>query len=557
MTAGFSEKFQRNVVPRWHDSRSPCFTVESRSLKTVTPVLRPDTSEMRAELLATQSVGVAVDALNAAIVAGDQDMARMAAEIVHKRGAQLPLPIIETARTVLDLGQPELPLIQPFLNVHHQRIAELRGLLQIYPRSPLLHLDLARHQLTLGQTKKAKLSVAAALTLGRHHRATLRAAARFFVCINQSDRAYRLIRDAEETRHDPWLLAAEISIGQIAGKSPTHWRIAKDFLGRAAVAPLHLSELATAAATIEMLDGNMKDAKKLFRQGLLAPTENALAQACWADGRTGTGLAAQFGHPVEGNQAFEAEYFKAYFKGDMQSAMECGQQWFYFEPFATNAITAAAHVAGLLDDYAAVEKFATMGLHGHHNSANLRNNLLYAKISGGALFEGDDDDVIESRIRKVVEELRSYIDTGGWNGVHAMANLGLLAFRIGQPNDGRTIYERTIEVAQRVGYPQQAATASIFFAREAILSGVPWANVALERARVLSKPFGASNTIAPAVPFYLRKIEALAKKPEDAPYILSAQSAKDFIVRRPPTKLRLERKSDGGFIVWVPPTVLR
>ena len=550
---GFTEKFQRNVVPRWHDSRSAEFTVETRSLKERPPIFMPDTAEIRQELIDTGTLGVAVDALNAAIVASDHEMAAMAAEIIHTRGAGLPNPIVTTARTVLGIGQSELPIHQPFIHVHQRRIRELRNLLSIYPRSPLIFLDLARHMVVVGQPEKARRAIAGALATGQGHRAILRAAARFYISIDEKERAYQLIRDAPGTRFDPWLIAAEIALGQVIGKSPAHWRAGKELLSRRPVAPIHLSELATASATMEMNSGNIKDAKRLFRLGILEPTENALAQVCWAEVRLGTHIAAPGSSPFDGNQAFEAEFFRAYFRGDLSSAMERGEQWFYSEPFSEVAISAAAHVAGLLDDYESVEKFATFGLHGHRKQPNLRNNLIYARISSGKVFEGSDTEVT-SRISRIVTELRRYVDGNDSDGVHAMANLGLLAFRIGQPDDGRTIYERTIDIALKASLPQQAATAAVFFARESILARAPWANVAMERARTLAKPF-ASNSSAPGLPFYLKKVEALAKNPDQEKYILSGQSALEFspIVKAVAPRLTVKRKADGGLIVWMPP----
>jgi hypothetical protein len=479
--------------------------------------------------------------------------ALMAAEIIHTRGTGLPDPLVKTARSVLGLGQAELQILPPFIHVHQQRIHELRRLLAMYPRSPLLYLDLARHLVVVGQPEKARRAITGALTIGQGHRAILRAAARFYVSINEPQRAYQLIRDAAGTRSDPWLIAAEIALGQVIGKSPAHWRAGKELLSRLPLAPIHLSELAAAPATMEMNSGNLKDAKRLFRLGMQEPTENALAQVCWAEARLGMHIAAPGSSPFDGNQAFEADFFRAYFRGELPSAMERGEQWFYSEPFSEVAVSAVAHVAGLLDDYESVEKFAGFGLHGHRKQPNLRNNLIYARISSGKIFEGSEPEVI-ARVGRIVAELRGYAEANDWDGAHAMANLGLLAFRIGQPEDGRTIYERTIDAALKAGYPQQAATAAVFFARESIVARVPWADAAVERARTLAKPF-ASNNSAPGIPFYLKKVEALAKSPDQEKYILSGQSAHEFtpIVKTIPARLIVKRKPDGGLIVWVPP----
>jgi hypothetical protein len=73
----------------------------------------------------------------------------------------------------------------------------------------------------------------------------------------------------------------------------------------------------------------------------------------------------------------------------------------------------------------------------------------------------------------------------------------------------------------------------------------------------LAKPFVTNPGNAPSVGFYLKKIEALAKNPDRAGHILSVQSADEFVpvkARRPPVKLKVARKPDGGLVVWVPPS---
>lgn len=90
--AAFSDKFERSVIPRWHDSLAHSFNHEAQSLKAVVRPFAPDTSEIRQELLATGTLAVAVDALNVAVAASDNEMALLAAEIIQTRGPVYLLP---------------------------------------------------------------------------------------------------------------------------------------------------------------------------------------------------------------------------------------------------------------------------------------------------------------------------------------------------------------------------------------------------------------------------------------------------------------------------------
>lgn len=561
--AGFSDRFERRVLPRWHESANDTLIRESRSLMQGAPRFILGGSDLQAELQRTHSVGVATDALNVSIIIGNKEMAQEAAGIIMENAEALPVPLVSMAKGALGIPPEEFIIPASLLDRHKQRIRDLRILLRSYPSSPLLHLDMARSLVIVGQTGedakgKAYRSIAAARTVAPHSRIVLRAAARFLVNAGKKEEAYNLISNAARTRHDPWLMAAEVAIGQGLDKSPRFWKIGKEFIERGKFAPLHLSELSVAMGTQELISGSRKNARKFFATGLLDPTENALAQARWAETTLGAALVGDASILyTDKRQAFEAEFLRYFNSADMLQAVECGERWYEFEPFSSVAASAVAHVAGLIDDYSRAEQYALQGLMAHPNEPSLHNNLIYARISSGKLLAGKTPEQAMATVQDTVRKLKSYAESEGLDSIHAIANLGLLAFRIGQPEDGRMLYEEAIRIAQKMKQPPQAATASVFFAREALLAGVEWAPQIVEVARTLTKNYiGTANSNAPSVAFYMQKIEALAKDPGNAAHILSVQSARDFAPEKPPVNLRLAKK-DGKFVVWVPPSALR
>lgn len=567
----FSDRFDRQVIPGWHDSKAKALGSEAGSLVPRTsPSLAVDVETIREELDRTKSLGVAVDALNVALVASNGELASAAASIIDKKRTELPKTVVDLADRVLGRIPNELPILPSFRMFHGGQVRELRELLRAFPQSPLLHLDIARHFVTLGCRDKAARAVAAALTLAPHNRVVLRSAARFYSFVGEKDRAYALIRNAARTQADPWLIAAEIALSQEVNRPPLHWSKGRDFLERASVAPIHLSELATAVGTIELMSGNRKKARKLFAQGLRGPTANSLAQARWAELRMGMELVtAEPIAPQVVDHAFEARTLQAFNTGDMATALQAARNWFHVEPFSPLAASAVAHIGGLMDDYKTVMEHAELCRHVHPNDVSLRNNYLYAWISSGEIFrsgasivsndddDDDDDDVPIRVVKNVVSELRGYIEDGGYSAVHALANLGLLAYRLGQPETGRTLYDQTIQLARRGNLAaHHAAAAAVFHAREAILAGVPWASETIATARGLAKSGGSGQSPAPSITFYMKKIEALAKDPQLAPQILSAESATAFAPAKLPVSLKLETKKDGGLIVRVPAAAL-
>jgi hypothetical protein len=96
-------------------------------------------------------------------------------------------------------------------------------------------------------------------------------------------------------------------------------------------------------------------------------------------------------------------------------------------------------------------------------------------------------------------------------------------YRIGNSDDGKGLYRHAMEVAERSGAFLARALAALFYAREAILAKTSYAREALEDARKAAK-----RVTSPGVEFYLRKLDALLLRPDDASRILSPAHARDY-----------------------------
>jgi hypothetical protein len=75
------------------------------------------------------------------------------------------------------------------------------------------------------------------------------------------------------------------------------------------------------------------------------------------------------------------------------------------------------------------------------------------------------------------------------------ATRGLVKFRSGKPDEGRTLYQIAMEEANTLGFKRDKAMAAIFLAREEILAGSRYAREAVDRAMVESDA-GPSDAIA-------------------------------------------------------------
>ena len=87
---------------------------------------------------------------------------------------------------------------------------------------------------------------------------------------------------SQRLKHDPWLLAAEISSKALMDKNSNYIKHAKAIIKSQNYSAFNLTEIRSAVATSELLNGKIKNARKLFFDSLTDPNDNSLAQAEWA-----------------------------------------------------------------------------------------------------------------------------------------------------------------------------------------------------------------------------------------------------------------------------------
>jgi hypothetical protein len=79
-----------------------------------------------------------------------------------------------------------------------------------------------------------------------------------------------MIRTAASTPYDPWLAAAEIALGSLAGGGPMFGKAGRRLIESESHSPFQTSELSSALGTIELESGKNAMAKKLFLGSLRA-----------------------------------------------------------------------------------------------------------------------------------------------------------------------------------------------------------------------------------------------------------------------------------------------
>jgi tetratricopeptide (TPR) repeat protein len=467
MTAEVVDR-DRKVIPRWRKSSIAAGTGELRSLRGGAPTDHGNGGSQevaaRAQLFKlSPTPGLAGDLVGAALVNGLPDLAHEAAREIMRQsqpryrlaqrvgGAILGIsPAMEEPLGTADLGAITTRSI---VQIHR-----LRSLLSIQPRNALAWCDLSLAYTMLAQADQARHAMQNALWIAPEDRLVLRSATRMFIHSGEPDTASALLARSEGIGRDPWLMAAEISAAALADRPSVSLGRSRRLVDRDGLEPWHLSELAAALATSELEAGNRRKARKLFRQALRNPTENAVAQVEWAHEY---GLGQEWEGSIALPEAHEARARLFVERGDWESALEAALKWLLDQLFSRDAAGYASWVAASgLEDYQTAIAVARIGLAANPDDPILRNNLVFALASS---------DMVEEADREL--ELLHIDELAGTDLAVVTATRGLIAYRRGNEELGRDLYTSAISSASGPDAERIRATAALLMLREELRAG--------------------------------------------------------------------------------------
>lgn len=470
----FDETSPRRVIPRWRRSTVLTHSAEGVPLPAkqhLRAKRSPDEelTSLRTDWQHEKGLAFAADLVGAAFVHAHPEVALDAAKFLIAQGDLTPHMLRALAAEIVTWDNrpttrsEDLPSSQDAIRVARQR---LRAQLE----NPILLVDTARHFSVLGANEKAKRLIQMALHFAPNHRLVLRAAARLFVHLGDPLQAHWLLKNSPATPFDPWLLAAEISVASVAARRSKHMKRGDSLVRTGGLSPSQITELASALATAELNEGNNKLAKKLFATALKSPNDNSVAQAEWANRRGGLDLPI-LEQVKEVPFSFEAQFWVNYNDLDLDDAKKSAALWIHDEPFSKRPAIMGTFVAGMDGDYDTAKQIADIGLRANPNDYQLLNNLVFAEASTGRVLDA------WNRLSQNINK----------NSAHCIANLGLIAYRTGNIEAGRKLYELAISVAQHNKEDRIAAAAAGFHAREALIAGDVGAPKIVARAERLMK----------------------------------------------------------------------
>lgn len=451
---------KRRTVPRWRTFRESVSLgqLELHADKASKPL--PDIGEVERAAKAWgqhKTMGFAGDLLGKASVIGKAALAQEAASWVMEQ-PDSPRPLCRlayrlTGQTVASEAIGEaVPLARA--EERHVQIHRLRRRLNQAPLDAATWIDLARAYVVHGQADKALQPIRNALSLAPLSRFVIRSAVRFFLHTDDARRARELLIMCARTSSDPWLLAAEVACSSVISRAPHFAKRARTLVAERKLPPRHLSELASAVATLELESGSHRKARQLFALAMLDPTENAVAQAAWAtrqDPRIEVPRVA-FTAP----RAYEAQSWSYLHDQQWADVVDAAEQWLHDEPYSSRPAAFGSWASLIAEgNFEKAVAFAEAGLAVHHLHPLLLNNLAVALADLGRVDRANNE---LNKIQGDTLDLRT--------STAVTATKGLLCFRAGHIERGRELYRDAVELALRHGDRLPATLALLHLARE-------------------------------------------------------------------------------------------
>ena len=551
----FLDKFKRRILPRWRTLESFAQSADLRAIKPLRVNVTDDGSHLRESKYAFKrepSIGNAADLIAAASLTDESDTVAQAAQFVLENADHAPQTLLALAHSLLDA--PVVSNGEPLVGTRSNGIviAHTRALLRLNPNNPVLWSDMARHYASHGNRREAKRCMSVALQLAPNHRWILRIATRFLVHSGEKEEAHHLLAQHPRTPKDPWLIAAELATAQEAQRPPKFWKQGNNLIKLGGIAPLHLSELATAVGMFELDAGEAKKARRLVEIALRDPTENTLAQVSWArESKHLKGASILDDLVRQASNAFEANFRLKALAGDLLGAKAAGEQWASDEPFAARPISGLAFIASIFDDYEqTIELTERIRRLDGRIDLTLEMNALFARMSSNHLSMEQNRREIEAIYNRLAANTEEKDDR---NEYHAMANLALWHYRFGEAAVGAELYQKVISILEKTGKLESAALAAVYAAREAILVRQPDAQKLMEQAKALVK-----RSRYASAEFYVRKLEHLILTPDKSGEILSPATAMRYLtVSNPKPAMGRLIKDQNGLVLLVPPRITR
>ncbi len=472
--ANIFEKKDRNVIPNW---RSFIDTAKLGELSSVNSNIAKDSEIILSiddyidDWKHNRTIFHAGDLISAALVnniknSDVNDAAKFIIENSHI-SSNLQIQIAERllkTESNNDFQSNNLLQIQindkQIINIEfiRKKISSLKTLIIKFPFNPILYVDISRYYSILGQKKKAILSMKTALFIAPLNRFVLRSAVRLFAHYDEFDVAHDLLRKSSLTQFDPWLTSAEIAMATLRERSSRFIKKGLGMINSDNFSPFSITELASSIGTVELINGNTKNSRKLFKASLKSPNDNSLAQLEWVLNKTKLLDVDISTFDVKLN--YEALALYSFYEKNIEDALNYSYVWLKDMPFSKRPVMLGSHISSVyLNNHEKAREFLITGLTSHPGDSQIINNLAYSHA-----LENQTENALY-----YLEKLSSHQEISKTTDICLKATRGLIYFRSGYHDIGRKYYLTAIEEAKSINNSYYTWLAILNYAREEIL----------------------------------------------------------------------------------------
>lgn len=468
------------VIPKWQLFSKVCndrdFDIPREEKFIINSKTEQNLEKDYLEFRKDPNILAASDLLSSAIVINHIEIAKDVAEYI-KSQKNINNVIINLSDSILGNESDDISAYDS-----NYRIGMLRHFLTKYPKNPIYWIELARLYTIKGYIKKARRSVITSLNLAPYDRYIVRAGFRFFVHIDEYDRAFFYVNKAANFTSDPWLKATELNaailnemkLGKVRKLNPKVLPFDKVF---------HYSELIESIGMLEYKSGNNRKAKKKFKLAWSDPSGNVVTHGEWILRNIFPSLAESAN--LDFSKSLEALTWQSFYKLKLDDALTYVRDWILEEPYSTHPFVCGSDIACHARIPLEAIKFAKEGLIANPNDLSLKNNLAFAYLRSNIIDKAEH--ILNTYPKSLSERERIFY----------FATKGLLYYKKGNINLGRDLYLESIKLCRKNNNKRLAAKASLHLAIAEIESNSKSAPSSIEKALRISKDYTSPDILLP------------------------------------------------------------
>lgn len=456
--SGMFDDGNRQVIPRWLSYKTSCSLGLLNDAYTYAPILSsfsPNPSICQ-DWESHPNIITAGEFVSEALFLGNNRNSRAieAANYILKNASHDSLLIRELADTFLNNELDSHASFSPadINNYDRTCISILKHSVRTSPINPVAWSDLSLCYAMHGNLNRAKRAMTVAISLAPYNRFILRNAARFYLHIHDNERALNILRRSGLCVSDPWIASAEIAISEGLKMHSACLKQAKGIVSNDNLSHFARSEIAATLSTIEAKAGSRNKAKRLIKQTLEDPSENALAQIEW--------LALQLNMQAPENiirpASFEAQTRHLLRNKRFSYSIDAAEKWIRYQPFSARPLVFATFLASVcLDDDRRAIQLADNAAPAAKHDPLILNNMAFAYAR-------------QNNINAATNHLSQIkaSDVSQREALCIMATHGLIHFRSNNDIDGRELYRKSIIGYEALSDYRSAAIAAYFWACE-------------------------------------------------------------------------------------------